>query len=234
MPTTQKVGNAMKRQIPLLFILAAIWGCFFAAKLATAKDPVVYAVLFYSPTCSHCSKLDTEVVPLLQEKYGNKLVFVRLNVISAAGSNIYEKALERYKIPENRIGVPALIIGDSFLVGTVEIPEKLPGLIDAALSKGGIDLPDLPGLYQQFLAQSNIKLEKLSAWQFMVYKYQQDLLANSFALIILVIHDRQPDRCFGDCPVLSKNPASAELFAQPAYSHSRGNRSGNSCVYFLC
>ena len=144
----------MKRWMPLLLILAVTWGCFLAGKSAMAKDAIVYAVLFYSPTCSHCAKLENEILPALQEKYGNKLVIVRLNVISAAGNKIYEKALERFKVPENRIGVPALIIGEAFLVGTVEIPEKFPGLIDAALAKGGLDLPDLPGLYEQFFAHS--------------------------------------------------------------------------------
>jgi len=71
-------------------------------------------------------------------------VIFRLNVISAAGNRIYDKALERFKVQENRIGVPALIIGETFLVGTDEIPEKFPGLIAAALSKGGLDLPNLP------------------------------------------------------------------------------------------
>jgi uncharacterized membrane protein len=114
-------------------------------------------------------------------------VIFRLNVISTAGSKIYEKALERFKVTENRIGVPALIIGETFLVGTVEIPEKFPGLIDAALSKGGLDLPNLPGVYEQFIAQSNIPLEKLSTWQYMSYKFQQDPLANSIAVILLAI-----------------------------------------------
>jgi uncharacterized membrane protein len=177
----------MKRWMPLLLIPAVTWGCFFAVKSTMAKDAIVYAVLFYSPTCSHCAKLDREVLPPLQEKYGNKLVIVRLNVISAAGSKIYEKALERFKVPENRIGVPTLIIGETFLVGTVEIPEKFPGLINAALSKGGLDLPDLPGLYEQFVAQGSIHLENLSIWQFMTYKFKQDPLANGIAVIILVI-----------------------------------------------
>lgn len=177
----------MKRWMPLLLILAVIWGCFLVAKSATAKDAVVYAVLFYSPTCSHCAKLDREVLPMLQEKYGNKLVIFRLNVISAAGNRIYEKALERFKVTENRIGVPTMIIGETFLVGTVEIPEKFSGLIDAALSKGGLDLPDLPGLYEQFVAQSNLHLENLSTWQFMAYKFKQDPLANGIAVILLVI-----------------------------------------------
>jgi uncharacterized membrane protein len=177
----------MKRLMPLLLILAVIWGSFPAVKSAIARNTIVYAVLFYSPTCSHCAKLDKEVLPALQEKYGNKLVIFRLNVISAAGSKIYEKALERFKVQENRIGVPALIIGETFLVGTVEIPEKLPGLINTALSKGGLDLPDLPGVYEQFMAQSNIHLEKLSRWQFMAYKFKQDLLANGIAVILLII-----------------------------------------------
>jgi uncharacterized membrane protein/thiol-disulfide isomerase/thioredoxin len=177
----------MKRWMTLLLVLAVICGCFLTVKSAIAKVAVVHAVLFYSPTCSHCAKLDREILPPLQEKYGNKLVIFRLNVISAAGSRIYEKALERFKVTENRIGVPTLIIGETFLVGTVEIPEKFPGLIDAALSKGGLDLPDLPGLYEQFVAQSNIHLEKLSVWQFMAYKFQQDPLANTIAVILLVI-----------------------------------------------
>ena len=177
----------MKRWMPLLLILAVTWGVFLAVQFTMAKDAIVYAVLFYSPTCSHCAKLEREVLPTLQEKYGNKLVIVRVNVISAAGSKIYEKALDRFKVPENRIGVPTLIIGETFLVGTVEIPEKFPGLINAALSKGGSDWPNLPGLHEQFVAQASIHPENLSIGQFMTYKFKQDPLANGIAVIVLVI-----------------------------------------------
>ncbi|MCX5820993.1 MAG: hypothetical protein NT047_13970 [Deltaproteobacteria bacterium] len=123
----------MKRWMPLMLILVLPWGGFLSVKSAMAKDAIVYAVLFYSPTCSHCAKLENEVLPTLQNKYGKKLAIVHVNVVSAAGSKIYEKALDRFKVPENRIRVPALIIGETFLVGTVEIPEKSPGLINAAL-----------------------------------------------------------------------------------------------------
>jgi len=176
----------MKRWILLLVAPAIIWGYSFAAKPAMAKSAVVYAVLFYSPTCSHCAKLDREVMPILQQKYGNKLVIVRLNVTSAAGIAIYEKAFERYNIAGKPKGVPTLVIDDAFLVGTAEIPEKLPGLIDAGLSKGGIDLPHLPGLYEEFMAQRDLHLENLSMWQFMAYKFKQDPLVNGIAVIVLV------------------------------------------------
>jgi uncharacterized membrane protein len=177
----------MKRFVPLLLILAATLGGFISVKQAMAKEAIVYAALFYSPTCFHCAKLENEVLPKLQATYGNKLVIVRVNVISAAGSKIYEKALDRFKVPETRIGVPALILGEAFLVGTVEIPEKFPRLINDALSKGGMDLPDLPGLYEQFIAQRNIHPENLTTWQFMSYKFSQDPLANGIAAMVLLI-----------------------------------------------
>ena len=177
----------MKRWMPFLLILTVILGGFPAVKSSMAKDAVIHAVLFYSPTCSHCAKLEREVLPTLQGKYGNKLAIVRVNVISAAGSAIYENALDRFKVPEDRIRVPALIIGEAFLVGTVEIPEKFPGLIKAALSKGGLNWPDFPGLEEQFVAQSSIHPENLSIWQFMAYKFNQDPLANGIAVMVLLI-----------------------------------------------
>ncbi|MCX5839109.1 MAG: hypothetical protein NTW71_11415 [Deltaproteobacteria bacterium] len=58
----------MKRWMPSLLILAVSWGVFLAVKSAMAKDAIVYAVLFYSPTCSHCAKLENEFLPTLEEK----------------------------------------------------------------------------------------------------------------------------------------------------------------------
>jgi uncharacterized membrane protein len=39
-----------------------------------------------------------------------------------------------------------LIIDDIILLGSLEIPEKFPGLVEAYLAQGGVDLPDIPGL----------------------------------------------------------------------------------------
>jgi uncharacterized membrane protein len=45
--------------------------------------------------------------------------------------------------------VPALFIADQILVGDQEIPQKLPGLIQKGLAKGGTDYPALPGLAER-------------------------------------------------------------------------------------
>jgi uncharacterized membrane protein/glutaredoxin len=111
-----------------------------------ADNPVVRAVLFFSPTCPHCHKVMTEDLPPLREQYGEQLQIVEIDTTQPEGQTLYQAAIERYAIPEERLGVPTLIIGDTVLVGSGEIPEYLPGLIEHHLARGGVDWPDIPGL----------------------------------------------------------------------------------------
>jgi uncharacterized membrane protein len=52
------------------------------------------------------------------------------------------------KIPQNRLGVPTLIIDSLALVGEDEIANQFPALIEEYLAKGGVDWPAIPGLDQ--------------------------------------------------------------------------------------
>jgi uncharacterized membrane protein/thiol-disulfide isomerase/thioredoxin len=122
-------------------------------KIAYADTPVVHAVLFYSQTCSHCHKVITEDLPPLAEKYGEQLQIIGVDVTYEEGQNLYQAAIVRYEIPDHRYGVPALIVGDTVLVGSGEIPAQFPGIIEDGLSDGGIDWPDVPGLHEILLAQ---------------------------------------------------------------------------------
>jgi uncharacterized membrane protein len=47
---------------------------------------------------------------------------------------------------QDRTGVPNLIVGETMLYGSVDIPEQFPGIIEQGLDQGGIDWPDIPGL----------------------------------------------------------------------------------------
>lgn len=115
---------------------------------APAGDPVVRAILFFSPTCPHCHFVMEEVLPPLQTQYGDQLQILEVNVSLAEGGSLYETYLSQYKIPQERMGVPALVIGDSVLVGSREIPDVLPTLIASALAQGGLDWPAISGLEQ--------------------------------------------------------------------------------------
>jgi len=113
-----------------------------------AAIPVVQAVLFYSPTCGHCHKVITEDLPPLAEQYGDQLQIIGIDVTVEQGQNLYQAAIKHFNIPDERLGVPTLVIGDIILVGSQEIPDQLPGLIEQGLAAGGISWPDIPGLQE--------------------------------------------------------------------------------------
>ncbi len=130
----------------------SILGSFFLSLLVIAPvlaqtptpTPVVHAVLFYSPTCPHCAYVINEVLPPLFEKYGGQLQMIGIDVTQPDGQKMFLDALAVFAL--DRGGVPFLVVGDTYLVGSVDIPEKFPALIDQHLAAGGLDWPKLPGL----------------------------------------------------------------------------------------
>jgi uncharacterized membrane protein/thiol-disulfide isomerase/thioredoxin len=112
--------------------------------VARAAEPQVRAVLFFSPNCGYCHKVITEDLPPLFETYGNQLNVFGVDISQDDGQEIYQAAVERFDI--ERQGVPTLIVGDVVLIGSGEIPQRFPNLIESYLAQGGVDWPDIPGL----------------------------------------------------------------------------------------
>lgn len=153
---------------------ACVWvvvGLLVAPPLAAARAQTapVRAVLFFSPTCPHCHKVINDDLPVIFEAFGglprvwvepgiprNEVVSyllanaaVEILLVDASqpvGGALYDSTTVRFSIPARRAGVPRLVIGDSVLVGSYEIPTMLPDLIREALAQGGIDWPGIPGL----------------------------------------------------------------------------------------
>lgn len=140
----------MKRHLSFIIVTSLIFTLYLLSVPFTVRaqnaDPLVRAVLFYSPTCPHCAKIIQEDLPPLFEKYGAQLEIVGIDASQIEGGTLYQAAVEHFQIPENRLGVPTLILDDTILVGSLEIPEQLPGLIEYYLAQGGVDWPDIPGL----------------------------------------------------------------------------------------
>ena len=133
------------------------------------EDAVVRVVFFFSPTCGHCEYVINDVLPGVFEQYGGEpsvffdeslppeevafyemtngtldILFADVQVDAAAG--LYESDSDRLNVPDNRMGVPRLVVTDDYYVGSAEIPEELPGIIEAGLEVGGIPWPDIPGI----------------------------------------------------------------------------------------
>lgn len=113
---------------------------------ATAQTAVVHAVLFYSPSCPHCHKVITQDLPPLLEKYGDQLQIVGVDTTSAGGQALYMAAIQWHKVPPESQVVPMLFVDDVMLIGSFDIPEQFPGLIEKYLAQGGVDWPEIPGL----------------------------------------------------------------------------------------
>jgi len=107
-------------------------------------------VLFYSPQCGHCHYVIEEVLPPLVQKHGAQLEVIGVDVSQPQGSQYFQAALQMFSLQSS--GVPFLVIGDEYLIGSVDIPEKFPGLIEKYLIQGGVDYPDIPGLREELYA----------------------------------------------------------------------------------
>ena len=141
------------RRCPALWIALCLL-CALPVRSVLADSAIVHAVFFYSPTCGHCHYVITEVLPPLAEQYGDQLQLVGVNISTAEGQALYQAATEQFAVPDSRRGVPTLILGDVVLVGSLEIPEQLPGLIEQTLASGGNAWPEIPGLAEVLLASA--------------------------------------------------------------------------------
>lgn len=160
----------MRRRLTLAAVLLAAAAA--AAPAASAEEGKVQAVLFFSPTCGHCEYVINELLlPVWFPQYGGEpewssagaegeeaafylatngtLEVLLVNTGTEAGSQFYAVSAEAINLDQR--GVPLLVYQDGYLIGSGDIPEQFPGIIEEGLASGGLDWPDLPGI-QEILA----------------------------------------------------------------------------------
>jgi uncharacterized membrane protein/thiol-disulfide isomerase/thioredoxin len=135
----------MKRLL-IYSLLLPIWVTLLPRHSAQAQAPqaVVHAVLFYSPTCGHCQYVITNTLIPMLEQYGGQLAIVGIDVTTSSGGALFQTALQHFNLESS--GVPFLVIDSIYLVGSEDIPEKFPLLVEEYLALGGVDWPAIPGL----------------------------------------------------------------------------------------
>ncbi len=137
----------MRRLVSVFFLTLILASAIVDSSYAQASDhAIVQAVLFYSPSCPHCHDIINNHLPDIKEQYGNQLQLLGIDTSQQIGAILYEETVTAMGIPQERRGVPTLVIGGTVLVGGREIPEQLPALIEEGLAEGGIGWPPIPGL----------------------------------------------------------------------------------------
>jgi uncharacterized membrane protein len=130
----------------LIFILLAATLTFSSAPAQAEAPPVVHAVMFWMDGCSHCHDVLDYVLPPLQEKYGGQLDILLVEVATMQDIEMLYQVARAYNIPKEETFVPFLILGEHVLIGSHQIPNELPKLIESYLAQGGVDLPSIPVL----------------------------------------------------------------------------------------
>ena len=132
------------RSLVLLCILLGFASPAAAHAQTPVTTPVVRAILFYSPECPHCEYVIQEALPPLFQEYGDQLQIIGFDVNHPKGQQLFRSAIDYFGV-ENA-GVPFLVIGDIYLIGSNDIPAQLPGLVKTYMKLGGMDWPPVPGL----------------------------------------------------------------------------------------
>ncbi len=126
-------------------VMAAAMG---SALSAHAAGPMVKAIFFYSPECGHCHEVIVDHMPSITDRFGDQLLVVYVDVTSVQGSNFFNDTMDHFGIGGDERAVPAVVVGNRLLVGSLDIPEQLPKITEAGLAAGGIDWPSFANLRQ--------------------------------------------------------------------------------------
>jgi uncharacterized membrane protein len=174
----------MKKIFRISLLIFILLGFLPIGQIAYAQElPVVHAVLFYSNTCAHCEKVITEDIPPLIEKYGDQLDIIAIETSTLDAQKLFFSAIQYYELPEGRAGVvPTLIVGNTILIGDVEIPEQFPVLIEEGLANGGIPVPDFPGMAESLGEIDSSPTEKLTMGE----RFALDPAGNTVSVITLL------------------------------------------------
>ena len=133
-----------------------------------ADGPVVQGVFYFSPTCGHCHYVITEVLPGLYEANGGewvisfdesvlpeepafylmsngRLQLLMVDVSRPDGQTMFLADAEALGF-EQAPGVPLLHIADEWYLGSGDIPDNLPRIVEAGLAGEGVAWPPVPGI----------------------------------------------------------------------------------------
>lgn len=183
-----------------LLVISVLLMAFVPLTNAQDDTPVVQIAFFYSPTCPHCHDVINNVLPGMIDQYGDQIDILYIDVSTQGGSYVFFDACGAVGIPEDRCGaVPTMIIGDEYMIGSGEIPARMGGLINAGLAAGGLDLSNLPMLWEALQAQRSADAPAdgesanadnpaaaIPADATWIDRFNADVTANSIAVIILI------------------------------------------------
>jgi cytochrome c biogenesis protein CcdA len=130
----------MRKAISFILVLFALGFPGWVLEVE-AQEPVVRILLFHSPTCPHCEIVINDVLPGIQEKYGDQIEIKLLDTSDPYNHGLLVSLEDAAEIPPEKRGVPMMFVGPTVMVGSLSIEGNLEEVIDKYLAEGGTDYP---------------------------------------------------------------------------------------------
>jgi len=115
-------------------------GCRWCGRPRITPRSPVSLYFFYDRYCDECIAVQREVLEPLRRKYGVQLVVEARDIETSVENYRLLRALEEEHGLE-RGALPEIFIGSDVLVGEEMIRERLAGLVEEYLARGGVGLP---------------------------------------------------------------------------------------------
>jgi len=132
----------MRIRVRLLALALLLMGG-MPVSLASAQSALVKLLFFHSPSCDKCEVMIEEFWPAAFAKYGDQLQVLFIDVSYPQNLEMWQAAETAAGVPQDKRGVPGVIIGGDLIIGDEPIKQQLYGLIDQYLAKGGVEFPPM-------------------------------------------------------------------------------------------
>jgi uncharacterized membrane protein len=122
----------------------------------------------------------TNILPTLQKKYNSRLSILVIELVTSEDIDHLYALGSALGLSKEQVSVPFLLINHTALIGTNEIRNKLPVLIEEYLSAGGLTYPNLPQLSE--MLPKGIAFTSFDPNQYLIPKATADTKAIGMAL----------------------------------------------------
>ena len=122
------------------FIYGAIFCLFlsYASRVYSQESSQAIRIKFFSsPNCRHCIKIKKDFLPEIEKRYKN---LIEIEYLDTQKEEDFKQLLSLVKDPKEA-RIPAVLIGEKLLIGSEQIQEQLPELIDFCLNERSGDSP---------------------------------------------------------------------------------------------
>src|SRR4030042_3559030 len=130
------------KMIKTFFAIIIVVSLYFALVISTQAQTTSKIYFFWGQGCPHCAQVNQ----LFEEKgfYDKYPIEKKEIYFSRENATLLNEYYDKYDVPLEARGVPAVFIGDNYLIGELDIPNQFEDLADRFVKDQSGEAEDKP------------------------------------------------------------------------------------------